>query len=371
MQIEIVLERLQAASIAEGVDAVSMLNFVVSDGYTMVATRVVRQKSSAADGEYSPGASLYFASGNQFECVDTEAGCYRMVHADRRTNLAIVASEPLTRDPNDWVPVPQNHVIVITDDMQILMSPIGMGDEPYGIGASLAMHASARRAAGREQQTDGGPATLRGAVSHLRGSSESPLPSPNKQAQRHARHALRGHTDTVLSLVCCGSLVFSGSQDSLLRVWDPHEYKCVASLAGHERGILSLATAECASGNGIVVSAGSDSTVRLWQATAPFTCHRVVSFPSMGDIMSLSVVNDRVFCGFQDTALRYFSLNLSPRSSRRSSAGTEMATASGTDVERFAEEDSTQAPMCAARPRPRAPSFVSDLSVASGVQHVR
>jgi hypothetical protein len=47
-----------------------------------------------------------------------------MVHADRRNHLAIITSEPLTDDATDWVPVPANHVVVVTDNVHILIAPI-------------------------------------------------------------------------------------------------------------------------------------------------------------------------------------------------------------------------------------------------------
>lgn len=53
-----------------------------------------------------------------------ETGAYRMVHADRRTQLAMVTSEPLTADATDWVPVPTNHMVVVTRDLHVLVAPV-------------------------------------------------------------------------------------------------------------------------------------------------------------------------------------------------------------------------------------------------------
>jgi len=77
------------------------------------------------------------------------------------------------------------------------------------------------------------------------------------QAIRKRRPLIRRTlADTVLALICCGPLVFSGSQDGLLRVWEPAAYTCVASLVGHERGILSLAASRCEDGAVVVRSGG-------------------------------------------------------------------------------------------------------------------
>jgi hypothetical protein len=65
-----------------------MLNFAVSDGETVVATRVVFSGPSAA--------SLYFASGSRWSEDPIMKGEYRMLNEDRREQVVIIASERLT-----------------------------------------------------------------------------------------------------------------------------------------------------------------------------------------------------------------------------------------------------------------------------------
>lgn len=43
-----------------------MLNFVLTDGYTLVATRYIRDPRHTMSG----AATLYFASGTGYHCVD-------------------------------------------------------------------------------------------------------------------------------------------------------------------------------------------------------------------------------------------------------------------------------------------------------------
>mgnify|MGYP003692571685 CR=1 FL=1 len=95
----------------------SLLNFVVSDGSSMVATRYVINPDQDV-----PAASLYFSSGTSFEpsvlheevdSSELEPGKgmsaletvkeYKMTHEDRRDNVVIVTSEPLTNVVADWV----------------------------------------------------------------------------------------------------------------------------------------------------------------------------------------------------------------------------------------------------------------------------
>lgn len=155
----------------------SLLNFVVSDGATLIATRF-----SSKEGE-SP-ASLYYAEGWSFERVveqsaEESAGwvvcpscfrlcristlssgllprrrpeksgktawlvtlpvsrCsrffasqkeYRLKHGTTGSKLVMVASEPITNSCTDWVKVPPNTALVVTkekgDFVNVLRSPL-------------------------------------------------------------------------------------------------------------------------------------------------------------------------------------------------------------------------------------------------------
>mgnify|MGYP003723448565 CR=1 FL=1 len=65
----------------------SLMNFVVSDGESVVCTRYINSRTDEA-------ASLYFSSGTSF--YEDTPGQYRMVKADKREKIIVVASEPLT-----------------------------------------------------------------------------------------------------------------------------------------------------------------------------------------------------------------------------------------------------------------------------------
>lgn len=61
----------------------SLLNFAVTDGESVVCARYVSSDTLEAP-------SLYFSSGTKFESY--EPGHYRMVKADRREDMVVVAS---------------------------------------------------------------------------------------------------------------------------------------------------------------------------------------------------------------------------------------------------------------------------------------
>ncbi|KAI9317425.1 nucleophile aminohydrolase [Dichotomocladium elegans] len=93
----------------------SLLNFAVTDGESVVCVRYISSKTEEA-------ASLYFSSGTRFECF--RPGHYRMIKADRREDMVVVASEPLTFEKADWLTIPTNTILVITPKLNVLLHPI-------------------------------------------------------------------------------------------------------------------------------------------------------------------------------------------------------------------------------------------------------
>lgn len=94
----------------------SLLNFCVTDGETVVATRYISSKVDEA-------ASLWFSSGTTFyEYAD--GGHYKMSKSDKRENIIMIASEPLTFEKADWMEIRTNNMIVITPKMNLLQIPI-------------------------------------------------------------------------------------------------------------------------------------------------------------------------------------------------------------------------------------------------------
>lgn len=119
--------------------APSLLNVCVTDGATVVATRVVLGEGKAA--------SLYFTSGSAWlpraesrraassavaavahgaAIPDVE---FCMEQSDRRERAVIVASERLTLAAEDWLPVPPNTILVVHPHGPVLLVPVRF-DEP-------------------------------------------------------------------------------------------------------------------------------------------------------------------------------------------------------------------------------------------------
>ncbi|KAK9717339.1 glutamine amidotransferase subunit [Basidiobolus ranarum] len=103
-----------------GITEPSLMNFAVTDGKTVICTRYISSSTQEA-------ASLYFSSGTRFESY--KPGHYRMIKADKREDIVVVASEPLTFEQADWITIPTNTLVIITPRFNVLLYPIK--DENY------------------------------------------------------------------------------------------------------------------------------------------------------------------------------------------------------------------------------------------------
>jgi predicted glutamine amidotransferase len=99
-----VVRRVAAADAREP----SYLNLCVTDGHEAACTRW----SNDPEGRI---ATLYFHQGRRYVC---EGDTCRMVEADQADTAAILASEPLSKDPG-WDPVPENHVGALRGDRTV------------------------------------------------------------------------------------------------------------------------------------------------------------------------------------------------------------------------------------------------------------
>jgi len=106
--------QLNAWSQEAGIAEPSYYNFAVTDGQSVIATRYV------SDSAREP-ASLYFSSGTKFECHE---GICRMIQAEQHEHAVIITSEPLTDVREDWVPVPKNHLVMVTPELNVRLLPM-------------------------------------------------------------------------------------------------------------------------------------------------------------------------------------------------------------------------------------------------------
>ena len=123
------------------VEAESTLNFAVSDGNTTLVSRIYinskinnktnqneeKQENDNENKKKSKAASLYFSCGSMWaKCSDNE---YRMRHTNMNEDVVIIASERLSMCYEDWVEVPHNHIVLISNKTNVLLFPINIDKE--------------------------------------------------------------------------------------------------------------------------------------------------------------------------------------------------------------------------------------------------
>jgi predicted glutamine amidotransferase len=106
--------RLEHLRLEAGIDEPSFCNFAVTDGRNLVATRYVSDTRREA-------ISLYVSSGRRY-VADGERT--RLVCACASECSAIVASEPLTDTPGDWIRIAPNHIVAAGADRAVTVEPI-------------------------------------------------------------------------------------------------------------------------------------------------------------------------------------------------------------------------------------------------------
>ena len=97
------------------IDLPSIFNFAVTDGETVIATRFSSKPEQHSE-------SLYYAAGTKFTCRD-DGVCLMDSSGDSRKAL-VIASEPLTDYREYWEPVPLNHLLKVTKNLEIDIVPI-------------------------------------------------------------------------------------------------------------------------------------------------------------------------------------------------------------------------------------------------------
>jgi predicted glutamine amidotransferase len=108
-----VLRRLTRLVRDAGASATMACNFAVTDGRSTVVCRFSREL---------PNGSLHYSLGRRYACVDEDGDMSGT--GDPGPRVAIVASEPLTRRPEDWREIPPNHTLAIGPALAAELQPI-------------------------------------------------------------------------------------------------------------------------------------------------------------------------------------------------------------------------------------------------------
>lgn len=316
--LEATISTIERAQREEKVKEVSLLNFVVSDGESLLATRYVIN----INDPHANAASLYYASGNSYQSDKSSPGNYVMMHTDRRPSLTIISSEPLTESRADWVSVPRNFCIVITQSMHILLSVIrpdaaASPDDAFSRIVTNLTVTNAVDNAVASQQLERHPRqrdtlalqssdTKASSMENSKGVHCSPVsavPLVVCPVGAAVRSTITIPDCTVLCCTTLGSLLCSGTNNGKVHVWDVEESRKHSILETGDHAVLALLSDVSSR---VLVCGTSASTVVLYQLSdkGEFLRTLVVCCEGMGDILSLAKVNRCIFAGFSDAGLR-------------------------------------------------------------------
>jgi len=108
------IARVHELDLATGSPRPMVCNFAITDGTATVVSRFAANAAKPASLFYSAGDS-YRVHGDDCDMVPSVDGVF---------GAMMVASEPLTRRPEDWVEIPPNHTITISPDNTVRVEPI-------------------------------------------------------------------------------------------------------------------------------------------------------------------------------------------------------------------------------------------------------
>ncbi len=90
------------------------LNLAITDGSSVLACRYDSNPQVEAP-------TLYYSSGGYFQCSD---GVCRMHRAHNSEKSVLIASEKLTTADQDWHKIPEQHLVIITGNLDVTVIPM-------------------------------------------------------------------------------------------------------------------------------------------------------------------------------------------------------------------------------------------------------
>ena len=276
------------------------------EGTRLCVGNAFERATNGVDGE-SPFAaaqrSSSVASEGRYELTYAEQGSgkpHSLWHkcTNRGLGVAIVASEPITGTPSDWVAVPENHALTISREksgyVNIIRSPLtASGTHKRQEEVSTCLEAIGR-----------GISTTARAWS-----AKAPLPpSPTSQ---DAVPIVEREDDRIsgLSAVLCIEIdvarqrLMSSYTDGHIRVWHLATHDHVHSWRAHDEPVNEIVL------SGEVLYTTGGHRLMVWDLDT-YACLYVTEMTSgAGTLRSVAVMDASIFVGGQDACVKLFTLN--------------------------------------------------------------
>jgi len=157
--------------------------------------------------------------------------------------------------------------------------------------------------------SQGGRAPNRAVSPPRDGSSNADLAVPAGKVSapdEHCVHILAGHAGFVLCLCTVGDVLFTGSQDCNIMIWDLNNLQYIGTLPGH-RGFVKCMVATLA--RKILCSGSQDRTIKVWSLESFSSQKTLLGHTSDVNALTILEGNDILVSGGEDKSIRVWDLS--------------------------------------------------------------
>ena len=283
---EVILDACREAKCEES----SLLNFVLSDGKTVIATK---HSSSGC----SP--SLYMSAGTGFAPFNPQSEeDFHVIRSSYRTKFALVASEPITASNSAWTKVPENTMLIMSrekdGDINVAFSPILMKEFIHKVDTKVPV-------------TRTESFQVLEFISAGLDLSARPADEPSKmrsllgKIRNEPDDVLTGHKGPIVSLALDGDVMYSGGADGLIGVWDMDAFseKFREFFKGHNGPVMGIAVM-----GDYLLSIGDNLVKFFDKASFELIEEKTIELVQSGPLMTLCAAEGCIAFGGQDCALR-------------------------------------------------------------------
>jgi len=146
----------------------------------------------------------------------------------------------------------------------------------------------------------------RGRAPPAGGGCGSTTPAAHQSApEEHCVHILAGHTGFVSCLCGVGDILFTGSQDSNIMIWDLNNLQYIGTLPGH-RGFVKCLNASYP--KKVLCSGSQDRTIRVWSLDSFSTSKTLYGHTGGVHAVLILESQDVLISGSEDKSMRVWDL---------------------------------------------------------------